>query len=622
VVQDTTAPSLQVPANVTFEYPANTGTNVTGVATATDTNGSATIAYSDVVSTNCGLTYTILRTWTATDECGNSASGVQSIAVVDTQKPKITSLDVKVQCVGDVPPPYADLAALLAAGGKASDNSDPELAFSLTSDSGLVGSCPGTVTRVYRVTDDCGNFAETTQRIIVDDTIAPVLIPPPGATILCTDSLDPVNTGSATATDNCDASVDITHIDAQVPSTYNINWYASDPVNDSAPYLPTYLKLGPATLSPPTTGRALDPLRNAVAYGPTAGQLDALTSLGGEPMALGQIVPFQAVIEVSGGPGPEHGTIEFTASWSTYTTSNDKFGYDKNYKVYSAFVDAADIGSIDPHLNAKVDSFSSTIINAGTIEEKIQGTFRVSGLDTGDRIVVEVWVVLMSTQPDHVGGTIASDLVSAQKVLTPPQPITVGAKTISIGNLNRLNQLPPPQPQPPLPSLPPQPPLEPGFIVSVMDRTWIATDDCGNRSTATQRFTIRDASAPSITVPADVVLEYPADTGTNITGSAVAQDNCGSTTVTYNDTVSNGCGVSKVISRLWTASDEWGNTTNVVQTIAVVDTTAPVLQVPANVTVEYPADLSPEATGLATGSDASDTVTMAHWPRAVTPATR
>src|SRR6185503_15376262 len=133
-------------------------------------------------------------------------------------------------CVGDVPAVHANLAAFLAAGGTATDNSDPALTFSLTSDSGLVGSCPGTVTRVYRVTDDCGNFAEATQRIIVDDTIAPVLTGPPSLTVQCTDSLDPVNTGAATATDNCDTNVSITHSDAVVvvPSTYNIKWTAAD----------------------------------------------------------------------------------------------------------------------------------------------------------------------------------------------------------------------------------------------------------------------------------------------------------------------------------------------------------------------------------------------------------
>jgi hypothetical protein len=48
---------------------------------------------------------------------------------------------------------------------------------------------------------------------------------------------------------------------------------------------------------------------------------------------------------------------------------------------------------------------------------------------------------------------------------------------------------------------------------------------------------------PVISAPPDLVLEYPADTGTNVTGVAVAQDACGSVSVFYySDIVTNGCG--------------------------------------------------------------------------------
>src|SRR5260370_1585327 len=118
-------------------------------------------------------------------------------------------------------------------------------------------------------------------------------------------------------------------------------------------------------------------------------------------MAFGQVVPFEVVIQATGGPGPERGTIEFTADWSTYTTSNNRFGYDTNYMVYCAFVDAADPGSIDPNNNARVQSYSSVVVNPPTIAEAIQGTFRVSGIDSGDRVFVAIWVVLDSTMPDN-----------------------------------------------------------------------------------------------------------------------------------------------------------------------------------------------------------------------------
>jgi hypothetical protein len=608
-LRDTTPPAFKLPANVVQQCPGNTSTNVTGVPFAQDSCGSVTLGYSDVVSNYCGLTKTVWRTWTAVDQCGNSTNGVQIISVIDTTKPTITCPSISVQCVGDVPAPYADLSSFLAAGGKATDSCSPGLAFSLMTDGGLVGRCPATVTRVYRVTDACGNFADGTQTITVDDTIPPVLTCPASAVVECGTSLDPAFTGQASATDNCDTNVAINHSDAIVQAQYNLQFLVADPDTGTGPYGPTYLKFAPGSLACPDSallaGRALDPLRNAVAFAPS-GQQDALTSIGNVPMCFGQIVPFETVIQVSGGAGPEHGTIEFTADWSTYTTSNNRFGYDTNYMVYCAFVDAADPGSIDPNNNARVESYSSKIVNPGTPNEAFRGTFRVSGLDSGDRVVVEIWVVLDSTMPAHTGGTVAAGLVSAQTAAVPPVPITVGVQTDSLGNLSKIGQLPPPQPQPPLGPLPPQPPVLPGSTINVINRTWTATDACGNTSTCGQQITVRDTTPPSLTVPADLVLECPAATSTNSTGVATASDACGSVTISYTDSVTNGCNGTKVVSRLWTAADSNGNSTNAVQTITVRDTTPPVVTSPANIAIACTDSLNPSVNaslGVATATD-------------------
>jgi large repetitive protein len=614
-VRDTTPPALTLPANRVLDCPGDTRTNVTGVATAVDICGSVTVSYSDTVSNSCGITRTVRRTWTATDQCGNTASGLQTITVRDTTRPTINCPTLRVQCLDDVPAAYASLAAFQAAGGTASDACDSSLTFSMISDSGLVGHCPGTVTRVYRVMDDCGNFTDCTQTVTVDDTIAPTMTCPTNLTLECGASMDPASLGTARATDNCSTNLSITYTDALVPSEYDLKFYVADPDSGTGPYGPTYLKFAPGSLPCPEsarlTGRALDPLRNAVAYS-TNGQLDALTSIGNVPMAFGQIVPFETVIQISGGPGLEHGTIEFTAAWSTHTTSNNRFGYDTNYMVYCAFVDAADPGSIDPHYNARVESYSSEVINRGTIAERIQGTFRISGLDTGDRVVVEIWVVLMPNMPEHSGGTVAADLVSAQKVLNPPVPITVGNQTDSLGNLSKIGPLPPPQQQPPLGPLPVQPAILPGALISVTDRTWSATDDCANRSTCVQRITVRDTTPPVLSAPLDRVLECPADLSTNNTGVATVTDVCGSLVLTYSDIVSNSCGGTKTVWRTWTATDGNHNTNTAVQVLTVRDTIAPTITCPPNLVLECPADTRPDFTGIATAVDGCSQVTVSH----------
>ena len=210
-------------------------------------------------------------------------------------------------------------------------------------------------------------------------------------------------------------------------------------------------------------------------------------------------------------------------------------------------------------------------------------------------------MVLMPQPQGNTGGTIAAGIVGGQTDANPPQPISFGTQTVGIGNLNKIGPLPPPQPQPPLGPLPPQPYAPPGAIVDVIARTWTATDDCGNQSTCVQEITVRDSTSPPLIVPPDVVLKCPADTSTNNTGTASVSNACLSSSITYSDTVSNGCGGAKVVTRLWTAIDFFGNTTNAIQTITV--RTAPTVTAPQNLVLECPADTSTNNTGVATAQD-------------------
>ena len=221
--------------------------------------------------------------------------------------------------------------------------------------------------------------------------------------------------------------------------SYTLKWYAADPAVARAPYIPTYVKVTPAEylgggfVYP--TGRTdlpvTNPLDNAVAYGPTfsTNNLDAVTSLAPKDMALGQIVPFEMEIKVTGSTAPEGGVITFTTDWLAKTTSGGNFGFDTRYKVVAAFVDTGDVGTIDPGANAKVDSFSSVIVGAGTSNERIQGTFQISGLNTGDNVIVEMWVVLDDTIPAGVTGNVQTSLVSAKT-----GPVSGTGSAISTGN--------------------------------------------------------------------------------------------------------------------------------------------------------------------------------------------
>ncbi|MBC8549869.1 MAG: hypothetical protein H8D23_09470, partial [Candidatus Brocadiales bacterium] len=144
----------------------------------------------------------------------------------------------------------------------------------------------------------------------------------------------------------------------------------------------------------------------------------------------------------------------------------------------------------------------------------------------------------------------------------------------------------------------------------VITRTWTVTDESGNSVSADQTITVVDTTVPELTVPDDVTVECTGDTSSVATGVATGSDTCGTVTIIESDTSVAGPGNTEVITRTWTATDENGNVTSADQIITVVDTTVPVLTLPADVTVECAEDTSSVATGVATGTDTCGSVVI------------
>src|SRR5262245_12518209 len=168
------------------------------------------------------------------------------------------------------------------------------------------------------------------------------------------------------------------------PGSYNLDFKAANPTS----YIPPI------------------PFPNVSAI-PGATYGTAVPSLAPAQMALGQVVPFEIKITVNGLTTPENGVINFTAGWSTQTTNGNNFGFDPTKGVINAFIDTSDPANHDPGNNASV-SFTWTVV-AG----EIQGHFVVSGLDNGDVIIVEPWLVLDSTIPAGATGHVQSELINA-----------------------------------------------------------------------------------------------------------------------------------------------------------------------------------------------------------------
>lgn len=124
----------------------------------------------EIIEGDCTDTYTLLRTWTAIDFCGN-ASSVQRSFVVEIDNTAPVFLEVPesytIGC-GEVPvfgtPIFVDYC------------SETELS---TSDETIIGTCNGSGysrTKTWTITDACGNSQTASQTIDVEeDIIAPVM---------------------------------------------------------------------------------------------------------------------------------------------------------------------------------------------------------------------------------------------------------------------------------------------------------------------------------------------------------------------------------------------------------------------------------------------------------------
>ncbi len=185
--------TLTCPPDTMVECGTSTAPAVTGMAT-----GCTNVTYSDeVVAGACGGASTILRTWSAPDGCGGTATCVQVITVVDTTPPMITC------------PPDKNLDC--------SDSTDPSATGVPTASDGcsgvtvdydddvLPGSCANNfvITRTWTATDGCGNSMSCDQILTVSDTTAPMITCPGPITVECEANVPPCDPSQATAFDDC-----------------------------------------------------------------------------------------------------------------------------------------------------------------------------------------------------------------------------------------------------------------------------------------------------------------------------------------------------------------------------------------------------------------------------------
>lgn len=191
-VEDNTAPTFDVPANITVYRDADCNYNVnpdeTGKPTAVADNCTAAddlqVVYTDDVAQTlgeCEKNLTITRTWTVTDECGNATSKDQIITVEDDTAPTFTAPDDIAICK-DGSGNYDASVAVTGDITNVADNCSAEADITVTHVDNLdhIGKIAevGRILRTFTIEDECGNTATHVQTITLN--------PAPIATIAAT----------------------------------------------------------------------------------------------------------------------------------------------------------------------------------------------------------------------------------------------------------------------------------------------------------------------------------------------------------------------------------------------------------------------------------------------------
>lgn len=183
---------------------------------ATDCSGVESIVLSVQISSVGCPVYT--RTWTATDNCGNTSSVDQVISVVDDEDPVFDPYEVYIQVACQDLENVPELTA--------TDNcSDVEVSYTQFN---MSGGCSGTIYRIYTATDDCGNTTTVDQIIGLYDNEGPEILGTGGSYTVDCNSIPEIP--QVTYQDNCsdldeietDFSEEI--VTGDCPANYDIVW--------------------------------------------------------------------------------------------------------------------------------------------------------------------------------------------------------------------------------------------------------------------------------------------------------------------------------------------------------------------------------------------------------------
>jgi HYR domain/Secretion system C-terminal sorting domain len=613
-INDTENPTITCPAPVTVDCPGDVPTPNTGSVTASDNCPGYVVSFrGDVISgQTCLSRYTITRTYRVTDASGNFVECTQTIVVNDQTAPVITCpAPVTVTCAADVPTPNI-------LGVTATDNCGSlggPVTITWQGDVISAQTCANryTITRTYRATDDCGNFAECTQIITVDDQTPPVLTCPAPVTVSCASAVPVPDIASVTGvSDNCAGVVTVTHQGDVISGQTCANRY---------------------TIT--RTYRATDVCGNFTECTQIITVNDqtppVMTCPAPVTVSCASAVPVPDIASVTGVSDNCAGVVTVTHQGDVISgqTCANRYTITRTYRatdVCGNFTECTQIITVNDQTPPTMTCPAPVTVSCASAVP-VPNIASVTGVSDNCAGVVTV---------THQGDVISGQTCANRYTITRTYRATdVCGNFTECTQIITVNDQTPPVitcPAPVTVSCASAVPAPNTTLVTATDncagvitithisdvisnqtctnrytitRTYRATDVCGNFAQCTQIITVNDQTAPVITCPANITVTTPVGSCTAVVNfSVTATDNCNGPVTIVSSPASGSVfsiGTTTVTS---TATDACGNSSTCTFTVTVLDAQLPVITAqPANRTV-------------CTGSNATFSVTAATSPSA------
>ena len=584
IVVDNTAPVLQnVPADRMY-FCASFVPMPPNVMATDNCDDNPTISFSESTVFVNGSLQTI-RTWTATDQCGNSTSQTQTITFTQEDAPFILNVpaDITVPATADVPPPSANVMA--------GDDCDPNPSLSVV-DVPTGSGCCYYITRTWTAVDNYGLTATASQIITVEDAEAPIITGvPANVTVEC--EYIEIGVSPISVSDNCTANPVVSFTQDTIFNTcYFIiirTWIATDDCGNST----SETQLINVTDTEPPTMYAFHSLFGEIKHGDMlfadCSQIASLDSLGfATTDNCGGEVTRTFEENVTAGDCPTDGFIEMRYCGWTVTDAcgntdslfftvfiTDNFApilsgvpadvtIDCSAPPNDAIVTATDNCIVGPLVMTE-DTINFVCPNTYTIVRTWSATDECDNMAIGTQTITVMDDTPPTTFATHAyfgeiqhGDTLFADCsqIASLDSLGFATSDNCGEVTRTFEENVTTGDCP-----------------TDGFI-EMRYCGWTVTDACGNTDSLFFTVFITDNFAPILSgVPADVTIDCSAPPNDAI---VTATDNCNvGPVVMTEDTVNILCPNTYTILRTWSATDECENMAVGTQTITVVDVTPP-----------------------------------------------